>query len=126
LPNKYRSTFEIELNGVEYTLRPSFEAICQFNDITGMDVFDALTQLNDTKKLGVKIIASCIWAGIKGEYEFQGEGLKCPSYNKIGEECQKHGFPNCLGFAIDFLTYAVASDDDIKKFEEAGEPQIME
>ena len=119
MPNKYRSTFEIELNGVEYTLRPSFEAICQFNDVTGMDVFDALQEIGEKKKLSIKLIVGCIWAGIKGEYEFQGDSRNCPNFSKIGEECKKAGFTSCLSNAIKFLTFAVASDEDIKKFEEA-------
>lgn len=124
LPNSVRNTFEIDLNGVEYTLRPSFEAIVQFNSISGVDVFDALQDITNKGKLSIKIIASCIWAGIKGEYEFQGEGINCPSFKKIGEECQRHGFSKCAEHAIKFLSYSVASDEEIKKYQEAGEPLV--
>lgn len=123
MPNSARSSFEIELNGAEYTLRPSFEAVVQFNDISGMDIFDAFNEVVNKKRLPAKVIVACIWAGIKGEYEFQGDGMKCPSYKKIGEECQKHGFSTCLSHAITFLSKSIASDEDIKKFDEAQKPQ---
>jgi hypothetical protein len=115
--NKFRSSFEIKLNGVEYTLRPSFEAIMEFNDKAGKDVFDALQEMAQHQKLSIKVIVSCIWAGIKGEYEFQGRGLDCPSFKKIGNECQKHGYASCLPAAISFLSKSVASDNDLKKIE---------
>jgi hypothetical protein len=105
------------LNGVEYTLRPSFEAIMQFNDKAECDVLEALQEMGRKQTLSIKIIAASIWAGIKGEYEFQGKGLDAPSFKKVGGECQSHGFADCLPYAVMFLSKAVASDENLKKFE---------
>jgi hypothetical protein len=123
MANKFRSSFEIKLNGVDYVLRPSFEAIAEFIDKTGIDVFEALRECSKGGK--VKIIVAAIWAGIAGEYALQGN-RDCPSYEKIGNECQSHGFPDCFKFAVDFLTKAVASDDTIKKLNETQTPPSQE
>ena len=115
MANKFRSSFEIKLNGVDYTLRPSFEAIMEFNDKAGMDIFEAL-QLFANQKINVKIIAASIWAGIKGEAYLQND-RNPPSFEKIGRECQAHGFSECTAFAIDFLSKAIASDESLKKLQ---------
>jgi len=120
--NKYRSSFEITLNGTEYTLRPSFEAMMHFEDKCGMDVFEALQSIANKKMVGSRIVSAAIWAGIRGEFDFQGQSINAPSFSKIGSECQAHGFHNCLSFVMDFLNKSIASDEDIKKYEEAGEP----
>ena len=110
------------MNGVEYTLRPSFEAIMAFDEKCNMDVFEALNKVHEDKKLSMKCIAVSIWAGIKGGYEFQNISNQAPTLEKIGNECQKHGFSECMTFAIKFLTNSVASDDALKKLEGIESP----
>lgn len=125
MANKFRSSFEIKLNGQEYTLRPSFEAIMEFNDKAGMDIFEALAIFSN-QKVNVKIIVSCIWAGIQGEAYLQND-RNAPSFEKVGRECQSHGFVECLPYAMNFLTNAVASEKSLKKLEgEAPEKQTGE
>ena len=123
MANKFRSSFEIKLNGVDYVLRPSFEAIAEFTDKTGLDIFEALQECGKGGK--VKIIVGAIWAGIVGESVLQ-QKKDFPSYEKIGNECQAHGFPECFKFAAEFLTKAVASDDTIKKLNETQTPPSQE
>ena len=119
MANKFRSSFDIKLNGADYTLRPSFDAIMEFNDKSGLDVFEALGKFKDG--VSIKIIVSAIWAGIQGECSLQSK--EAPSFSKIGEECQAHGFPECVPFAIDFLSRAVASDVRLKKLVGEEAPQ---
>ena len=117
MANKFRSSFDIKLNGVDYTLRPSFEAIMAFNDKAGMDISEAMRGYTE-KGLSVKTAAAAIWAGIYGEAKIQPQAGHAPSFEKIGNECQAHGFADCMGFAIEFLSKAMASDESIKKYEE--------
>ena len=119
MANKLRASFDIVLNGKDYTLRPSFEAISEFIDKTGMDPFEALAKCQ--RGGNVKIIVGAIWAGITGEAILQGD-RKAPSYEKIGDECQSHGFADCFIHALKFLTTAVASDETLKKSEETEAP----
>lgn len=124
MPNSARASYEITLNGTEYAVRPSFEAIMNFQDKSGMDVFEALKDISEKKVFSARMIASAIWSGIKGEAEFQGR--PCPSFNKIGEECQAHGFHECVLFAMEFLNKAVSSDSEVKKSERAQEEQTSQ
>lgn len=121
MPNKARASFDIKLNGSEYSLRPTFESIMEFEDKSGVDVFEAL-QYFTRGKIRAKIIVACVWAGIKGESLFQQQ-TDCPSFKEIGTECQNHGMEECVGFAIDYLSKAVASEGRLKKLEELEENQ---
>jgi hypothetical protein len=114
MANKFRSSFEIKLNGADYTLRPSFEAIMEFTDKTGLDIFEALQECQ--KGFKVKVIVASIWAGIVGESRLQKENP--PTFERIGRECQSQGFENCVIFCTEFLSRAVASDDRVKKIDE--------
>jgi len=90
-----------------------------FMDKTGMDPFEAWAKCQEGGK--IKTIVGAIWAGIAGESVLQGK-RDYPSYTKIGEECQAHGFPECFEFAIKFLTNATASDAALKKLSETEAP----
>lgn len=122
MPNKARASFEITLNGAEYTLRPTFESMMEFEDKSGVDAFEALSKFipkegakkeDFFKNIKTRLIVSCIWAGIKGEAIFQKS--ECPSFEEIGRECQAHGIAACSTFAMDYLGRAVASDENTKK-----------
>jgi hypothetical protein len=132
MPNPARASFEIELNGTKYTLRPTFESIMEFNDKAGLDIFEALMGFAPKEVEGkknsiykcikTKPIVCAIWAGIKGEAMFQGKDG--PTFSEIGRECQSHGIAECMVFAMTYLSRAVASDDDVKKqSEESQSPQ---
>lgn len=120
MANKFRASFEIKLNGVDYTLRPSFEAIMAFNDKAGIDCPQALMDYS-SGKVETRTTVAAIWAGIYGENKIQPDSQRCPSFEKIGNECQAHGFADCVKFSMEFLSKAMASDESIKKFEEGQE-----
>lgn len=113
MANRFRASFDIKLGDKEYTLRPTFEAVIEFNEKSGLDVFEAIDEFAKAAK--VKVITAAIWAGIKGEYVAQGKGMESPSFETIGRECQSHGFTKCLAYAVKFLMNATASDETLKK-----------
>jgi|14BtaG_2_1085337.scaffolds.fasta_scaffold02089_3 hypothetical protein len=113
MPNPARASFDIELNGETYTLRPTFESIMEFNDKAGLDIFQAMQKFREDKGLSVKTIVASIWAGIRGEEIFQRSGNT--SFERIGQHCQEHGLLECTTIAMEYLARAVASDDRLKK-----------
>jgi hypothetical protein len=117
MPNPARASFEIELNGSKYTLRPTFESIMEFNDKAGLDIFEALRSFD--KGLSVNIVVASIWAGIRGEEIFSRQGKT--SFSDVGRLCQAHGFTGCISLAVDYLSRAVSSDDGVKKLEAVTE-----
>jgi hypothetical protein len=114
MPNPARASFEIELNGTKYTLRPTFESIMEFNDKAGLDIFQAIEEGLTTKRT-----VAALWSGIRGEEIFQGKGNT--TFEEVGKECQAHGFAKCVSLAVRYITKAVASDNQIKKENEEKE-----
>lgn len=114
MPNPARASFEIELNGNTYTLRPTFESIMEFSDKAGLDIFEAIDSGLTTKRT-----VAAIWSGIRGEEIFQKKGNT--SFEEIGKECQAQGFPKCVPLAVKYITKAVASDNQLKKESEENQ-----
>ena len=114
MPNPARASFEIELNGTKYTLRPTFESVMEFNDKAGLDIFEAINEGLNTKRT-----VAALWSGIRGEEIFQGVGNT--TFEEVGKQCQAHGFAKCVSLAVEYISKAVASDNKIKKENEEKE-----
>jgi len=114
MPNPARASFDIELNGETYTLRPTFESIMEFNDKAGLDIFEAIDNGLNTKRT-----VAAIWSGIRGEEIFQNKGNT--SFEEVGKICQAHGFAKCVSLAVQYISRAVASDNQVKKENEENQ-----
>jgi len=118
--NKYIGTFDIELHGEKYTLRPSFDAMIEFEDQTGMSAQKAFEQIQQSN-ITFKVVAAAIWAGIKGQaYASNNPGAEV-SFRVIGEQVKQCGLLKATPHAIKFITYGMLPDADIRKFEDAQE-----
>lgn len=115
MPNQARASYTIKIGESEYTLRPTFEAVMEFQDKAGMGVFEAIKVLEE--KQDAKVVTSAIWAGILGEAIFQGEKELAPSFNQIGNEIMGHGIRRSSMDAFDFLYRASAPDSQKKSVE---------
>jgi len=114
--NKYIGTVEIKILDKTYTLRPSFDAIVEFEDQAGMALLEAHNRLVQGKA-GFKIIAAIIWAGVKGHALFENDPKQEVSFRVIGEEIRQHGFTKVIPEVVKFMTYAIVSFEDIEKIE---------
>ena len=118
MANKFKGTFDITLGGKEYTLRPSFDAVCEFEDVTGVTATKARQDLVEGTQ-GAKIIPAAIWAGIKGDHPISGQ--KVPTLRIIGETMRQDGVMSFHFAALKLLTYATSADEIIEKCEAAVE-----
>lgn len=116
MPNQYRASYEIKIGESEYTLRPTFEAIAEFQSKSGKGVFEGIASLEGQPD--VIVITSAIWAGIKGEAIFQGDTSKVPSFEKLGQEIMNFGINKVVFEAYAFLQRTTAPDDQKKNLEE--------
>lgn len=118
--SKYNGTFTITLQGEEYTLRPSFEAMIEFEERTGRATNECFLEMIDGK-MSFKTIASAIWAGIKGEALWRND----PGYEKkfgvVGEMIKKDGINNHVKNAQEFFTMAIIPESDQIKLAEESE-----
>ena len=118
MANKWKGTFDVELGGVTYQLRPSFDAMVEFEDKTGMSVGEAQALMAQEGHLSFKIIAAAIWAGILGEcIATNREGDVVP-YRVVGQKIKIDGLQNFAFLATKFLTYSIIPEDTINKIEE--------
>lgn len=115
MPNPHRGEIEITINGKAYTMRPGFEALCEFEEKAGITTFEAASDMSDGKA-PAKVMVSAVWAGIRGAAN-PGTEDQCPSWMHIGQEMQSHGMPRLMPVVFQFLTNALASDDEIKEQE---------
>ncbi len=114
--NKYKGTFDIEIGSETFTLRPSFDAMIEFEDQCGLCVNVAFDDLQNGR-VSFKVVAAAIWAGIKGEH--LATGTKQESFRVIGEKIKMDGLANSAKHAMTFLMYSLISDEDMNTHEEA-------
>ena len=112
--NKWKGTFEVVIGGEEYTLRPTFDALCEFEEVAGMPAMKARQDLLEGN-YGAKVIPAAIWAGMRGEHLINGQ--KCPSFRVLGEMLRKVGIVKFQVDALKLLTYAASADDIIESIE---------
>lgn len=112
--NKWKGTFEVKIGTETYTLRPTFDALCEFEEIAGMPALRARQELLEGT-YGAKVIPAAIWAGIRGEHLVNGQ--KCPSFRILGETLRKIGAVKYQVDALKLLTYAGSADEIIENIE---------
>ena len=112
--NKWKGTFEVKIGAETYTLRPTFDALCEFEEIAGMPALRARQELLEGT-YGAKVIPAAIWAGIRGEHLVNGQ--KCPSFRILGETLRKIGAVKYQVDALKLLTYAGSADEIIENIE---------
>lgn len=115
---KYNGTFVITLRGDEYRLRPSFQALAEFEDKTGLAANEAFNQMMNGK-MSIKVVAAAIWAGILGEALYQNNPKMEKGFNIVGELVRKEGLNKMVPHAIQFFTYGIIPEDDLEKLDKA-------
>lgn len=113
MANKYRGELEVSLNGKSYLLRPTFEALVEFEDKAGMTAYEAIRLVTERNAAPMKSVAGAFWAGIKAAWA--PDGGRCPSYGEVGAMIQREGLANLLVPYLQFLTNALSSDNDLKQ-----------
>lgn len=99
MANKARGEIGVRLNGVDYTLRPSFSALCELEDRAGL-TFLELAQRIAEQKISVKLVPSIIYAGIIGA------GQEA-DFDEIADACIDEGFLNLMPACMAFMENAV-------------------
>lgn len=121
--NKFTGTFEITLLGKEYTLRPTFEAMVEFEDRSGKATNEAFLDMS-AGKMSFKTVASAIWAGIKGEALWRNDPSYGEKYAVVGEMIRKDGLQKHVLNASTFFSMALIPEEEQKKMieKEDAEP----
>lgn len=102
MANRHRGEVTVELDGERYTMRPSFEALAEIEDRTGIGLLGLLMRIRDTKTTD---IASVIYAGIA-----VGHGTKIEEA-RVRDAIVDKGVAHYIEPAGDFITQALWGDD---------------
>jgi hypothetical protein len=117
MANKHRGETIINLGGREYSMRPTFEALVEFEDKAGVTAFEALNDLMTRQRAPAKAIAGAFWAGIRAGWD-PTDG-KPPTFAEVGGMVQRLGVKDCLAKFAEFLTNAITGDEELEAIKAA-------
>ena len=84
MANKQRGEVEVRLGGRTWTMRPTFQAIAEIEDRTGLGMVELVVRFSDGR-FGVTHMTAVIWAGIHAAHD------DAPDFDEVGEMVVKHG-----------------------------------
>lgn len=109
--NPVKGEVEITLAGKEFILRPTFEAMVEFEERAKTSTTKALqTILN--QELSFILATAVIWAGIRGGWSDKTSNP--PSYPAVGEMIRKTGLTNLTMPLLTFLNNALSSEAELQ------------
>jgi hypothetical protein len=94
MANKAAGELEITLDGKPYTLRPTYGAVIEFEDLSGLAVFEAMSHAGERKSTPLKVITSAFYACMKPCWK-PSMGVM-PTQSQVGAAIYKDGIPNHL------------------------------
>lgn len=125
MANKFRGEVDIILGGNQYVLRPTFEALVEFEDRSGKTAYEAMRDMVEGRGFSAKVVCAAFYAGMRAGWPPVSH-MRMPSYGEVGALIQAEGLMNPAVMAAfgAFLTRALSSDADLKREEanaKAGE-----
>lgn len=115
MANKFKREVPIKLGNSEYTLRPTFEAICEFEEKSGINSFAAMQAIQQGKGTSSRVIAAAFWAGIRASKEYEGNPSRAPTFGEVGRMIQEQGMHHLVPPFVDFLVKGLSSDADLQR-----------
>lgn len=103
MANPHRGEVEVTLDGKSWTLRPTFEALCEIEDSTGVGIAVMLRRFGEGS-FGVRDVAAILAAGIAAT------GKPAPGIERIGEIVVEQGIASFVAPIGVFLAGAVGID----------------
>lgn len=113
---KARGEVECTIAGVDFILRPTFEALVEFEEKAGMSAFSAMRDIAEKQSITAKTVAAAIWAGHRGAAR---PGDKTKSFAEIGALIQKHGIIQSTQIVFQFLTNALSSEEQLENIQKS-------
>jgi len=123
MANRQRGEVTITLDGKEYVMRPTFEALCEIEDKLDAAIPDLIMLFKDGN-IRLKHVAAIVWGGLWGYDKNQA-----PTFSQVGELISKTGLINILGYGMEdgsnpivmFMTYGLLGDKSIEEAEKQKE-----
>ncbi len=113
MANRHRGEVEVALGGARYTLRPTFEALCEIEERTGLGLVELARRFWEGR-FGVGELAVVLWAGIRAAHG------AAPDYERIGRWVVEQGVQDLAGPVARFLAGVIGGGDEDQDQDEDG------
>lgn len=116
MANKNKGELALKIGGKDFTLRASFDAICELEDRLDRGLPELLARIGKRGRFGIKEMTAIFHSGLLGQE-------KCPSFEELGELVLKSHIPGLLGPAYKFvyeLWYQGQPEDSKEETEKGG------
>lgn len=115
MANKTRGEVNVSLAGREWAMRPTFQALCEIEGMTGKTLRHL--GLNFVQKeVRARDVTAILCAGLKA-----GHGDKAPDFNEIGEAIMDQGMKSVEQPVVDFLAAVMSFYSEGSHEKKAGE-----
>lgn len=134
MSNKHRGEVPITLKSKEWTMRPTFDALVEFEEMANISVVETLMLWTrkqvDAKgrpmwsgDVRLKVLAAAIYTGIKGNAEARNLS-EYPTMEAIGEAIMQVGPQKLFGDVFLYLSGSIAGEQDVaERLEDEGKEQ---
>ncbi len=101
MANPLRGEVDIRLAGKAYTLRPTFQALCELEQRAGSNLYHIARRFEDGS-FTLLDITCVVWSGIRGTL-----GASAPTFEDIGEHIVLQGVANMVDPACRYMAGAL-------------------
>ena len=110
MANKQRGEVEVRLAGKTWTMRPTFQALCEIEGRTGVGITTLARRCHEGD-FGAGPIVAVLWAGIRATHD------DAPDHDEVGRLVVAEGVIGFAAPALEFLLAALLGDGAGKKVE---------
>jgi hypothetical protein len=106
MPNKFKGSFDIEIEGKDYQLRPTFDAMAELTTLTNKserEIFEMLRSGEYT----LSIVTDVIYCGIMGEYWASNRQAPKIDRRVLGQLVMMEGVTSFVPKALQFMMFAI-------------------
>ena len=101
MTNKIRGEVAVALGGRDWTMRPTFQAICEIEGRTGKDILVVARECWDGRFCAVTV-AAVVWAGLRAAHD------DAPDFEAVGAMLVEQGITTFFEPVLAFLANALA------------------
>ena len=111
MANRASGELDITIDGKAYTLRPSYAAICEFED-GGCSVFEAIQAAGERKSVPLRRMAMAFHSCIKAAWKPAMGRL--PTIDDIGQGIRADGVTEHIGSYVSLLSNMMTGERALK------------
>ena len=115
MANNYsRDDIQLKMCGREFTLRPTFEAMAEIEDLTKRNVYEVIGEMFQGKGFSFSFISAAFYAGIKAGWP-RVSIEKPPTRQEVGAMVQDEGIMELSPILGEFIAAGTASSTTLRK-----------